>query len=438
MNIIRLKQLLFTVMALCLSAWASADTYTYDSLNRLTAVTYTSGGGQTYAYDPAGNLLALVSTPPATSDHTLAVSLAGAGSGTVTGTGINCGSTCSTSLASGASVTLTANPASGSRFAGWSGACFGYISTCVVSIGMDPAPRVTASFDSYVAPTVAVSVNRVGTGSGIITSTAGGINCGSLCSGLITVPSNVTLTATPSSGSTFVGWSGDCSGMSCVLVTDAANMQNRNVTASFTANAGSGDLSLPLVLAQGWNLLGNSLSQPILVGMELSNPALVTTVWKWDAVTPGWQFYAPSMDAATLQTYATGKGYGVLSVINPGEGYWVNAKSAASLGTQFGSAFSLTTGNLVKGWNLVATGNDVLPAVFNLSLSDMPPALGTVPLNVTTLWAWDNPLSQWYFYAPSLDASGGLAAYIAGKSYLDFTQHNKTLGNGAGFWVNKP
>jgi hypothetical protein len=84
------------------------------------------------------------------------------------------------------------------------------------------------------------------------------------------------------------------------------------------------------------------------------------------------------------------------------------------------------------------TGNDVLPAVINLSLSATPPAPGPVPLNLTTLWAWDNPLSQWYFYAPSLEASGGLAAYIAGKSYLDFSQHNKTLGNGAGFWVNKP
>jgi hypothetical protein len=144
------------------------------------------------------------------------------------------------------------------------------------------------------------------------------------------------------------------------------------------------------------------------------------------------------MDATALQTYATNKGYGVLSVINPGEGYWVNAKAATSLGTQTGLVFSLMSANLMKGWNLVATGVDVPPSTFNLSLSATPPTPGSVPINLTTLWAWDNTLSQWYFYAPSLDVGGNLTTYIAGKGYLDFTQHNKTLGNGVGFWVNRP
>jgi hypothetical protein len=50
--------------------------------------------------------------------------------------------------------------------------------------------------------------------------------------------------------------------------------------------------------------------------------------------------------------------------------------------------------------------------------------------DITTLWAWDNPLSQWYFYAPSLDKNGTLQSYITGKSYLDFAQKGKTLGLG--------
>ncbi len=120
------------------------------------------------------------------------------------------------------------------------------------------------------------------------------------------------------------------------------------------------------------------------------------------------------------------------------EGYWVNAKAASSLASQTGAALNLTAEKLVKGWNLVATGNDVTPSAFNLSLSATPPAAGTVPLNLTTLWAWDNPASQWYFYAPQLDANGGLASYITGKGYLDFAKNSKTLGKGQGFWVNKP
>jgi hypothetical protein len=203
----------------------------------------------------------------------------------------------------------------------------------------------------------------------------------------------------------------------------------RNVTAGFTTNSGSGgSLSYPAALAKGWNLLGNSLSQPLTVALAYGDPLTVTTVWKWDVTTAGWQFYSPQMDATALQAYATSKGYGVLSVINPGEGYWVNAKLDSALGTYTGQAFELAAGNLVKGWNLTATGDNVLPSVFNLSLSATPPALGTVPTNFITLWAWDNLLAKWYFYAPSLDASGALNSYIAAKGYLDFAQQSKTLG----------
>lgn len=45
-----------------LSAAAVADTYTYDNLNRLTAVTFANGSGQTYSYDAGGNLLSIRST----------------------------------------------------------------------------------------------------------------------------------------------------------------------------------------------------------------------------------------------------------------------------------------------------------------------------------------------------------------------------------------
>jgi hypothetical protein len=58
--------------------------------------------------------------------------------------------------------------------------------------------------------------------------------------------------------------------------------------------------------------------------------------------------------------------------------------------------------------------------------------------DLTTLWAWSSPLMQWFFYAPSLDKIGSLQGYIVGKGYLDFTLQSKTLGWGAGFWVNKP
>ena len=429
-----IKHFFLAVISLCLSFSSSADTYTYDALNRLTAVAYAAGGSQKYVYDPAGNLLELLSTPPVMSNYTVSVSLNGAGGGAVTGAGINCGSTCSASLANGASVTLVATAASGSTFDGWGGACVG-TGNCVLT--MNATQNVTATFTISTPTTALLNVTRSGTGSGGVTSSPGGINCAGNCSASFNTGASVTLTAVPSTGSTFSGWGGDCSGLSaCVVAMGSA----RNVSASFTIAPPDNNLNLPLVLAQGWNLLGNSLmGQPTSVASVFSDPTQVTTVWKWDVATSGWQFYAPSMDAASLQTYVATKGYGVLSMINPGEGYWVNAKAASSHGTQTGLAFNLTAEKLVKGWNLVATGNDVTPAAFNLSLSATPPsAAGTIPLNLTTLWAWDNPASQWYFYAPLLDSNGGLVSYITSKNYLDFTQRSKTLGKGQGFWVNKP
>ena len=57
--------------------------------------------------------------------------------------------------------------------------------------------------------------------------------------------------------------------------------------------------------------------------------------------------------------------------------------------------------------------------------------------DLLTLWAWDNPLSLWYYYAPSLEKNGGLTHYITTNGYLNFAQKGKTLGWGTGFWVNK-
>jgi aryl-phospho-beta-D-glucosidase BglC (GH1 family) len=77
----------------------------------------------------------------------LAVTKTGTGSGTVTSSpsGISCGSTCTANYASGTSVTLTAVAASGSAFAGWSGACTG-TSTCTLS--MTAVRNVTATFNT--------------------------------------------------------------------------------------------------------------------------------------------------------------------------------------------------------------------------------------------------------------------------------------------------
>lgn len=81
----------------------------------------------------------------------LAVSRSGDGSGSVTSApaGIDCGSTCSTVMAG--AVTLTATPAAGSRFLGWTGACGG---TATCELTGDAAANVNAVFVKIVKPKV--------------------------------------------------------------------------------------------------------------------------------------------------------------------------------------------------------------------------------------------------------------------------------------------
>jgi hypothetical protein len=90
-------------------------------------------------------------------------------------------------------------------------------------------------------PTHNLSVSKAGTGTGQVTSRPAGINCGADCSEIYNHGTEVTLTATPDSGSIFSGWKGDgCSGIEqCVI-----NMNDdKSITATFTPSPPSPDLT---------------------------------------------------------------------------------------------------------------------------------------------------------------------------------------------------
>jgi uncharacterized repeat protein (TIGR02543 family) len=144
--------------------------------------------------------------------HTLTVSTAGTGSGTVTGGTLNCGlggATCTATLNEGSSVTLTATPIAGSSFTGWSGACTG-TGTCVVDATADQS--VTATF--VLLPTYRTLTVEV-TGAGSVSAGGGAVVCtaaGSPCAANIQEGTVVLFTAAPDAGQKFVGWTGACSG----------------------------------------------------------------------------------------------------------------------------------------------------------------------------------------------------------------------------------
>jgi phospholipase C len=198
-----------------------------------------------------------------------------ANSGTVTSTpaGINCtGNTsisdnsgqCAATFAKGTQVTLIATASAGYVFAGWSGGCSG-TSNCVVTL--NSAVTVTPTFNA--GASVALTINLQPANSGSVTSTPSGIACPGIgCTAPFPSGTPVTLTETPATGYTFVGWSGGgCSGTgaTCAVTVTAAT----TVTPTFQSNATSYALT---VSVQG---SGTVTSTP--AGINCSTPTCSAT-----------------------------------------------------------------------------------------------------------------------------------------------------------------
>src|SRR3984885_4584166 len=168
-----------------------------------------------------------------TSSYRLTVTLAGSGSGRVTGGGLSCSSSCSQNYPAGTKITLTGSAAARSSFAGWSGAGCSGTGTCTVT--MNAARSLTATFAANSPPAETLTIGLAGTGWGSVTGS--GIACPGTCSKTFAAGTVVTLTATAASGSRFSGWSGaGCSATgSCPL----AMSSNQSVTATFGANTSS-------------------------------------------------------------------------------------------------------------------------------------------------------------------------------------------------------
>jgi hypothetical protein len=142
--------------------------------------------------------------------------------------GIDCGTDCTETYTSGLMVALTPLPGTGSVFAGWTGN-----SDCTDgSVTMNANKSCTANFALNQA-LLTVTVN----GTGTVDSTSSGMTCGSSCTFTLSLGSTITLRGTPSTGSSFAGWSGaGCQGTgscSITLTTDTS------VTAIFVGSGSS-------------------------------------------------------------------------------------------------------------------------------------------------------------------------------------------------------
>ncbi len=159
------------------------------------------------------------------------LSLTGSGSTTVTLT-----------AASNANIVAGATP----YFAGFVGA------DTLLLDGLAPTINLTVR---NARPSV--SVQKAGSGSGTVTSSPAGINCGATCSAIFDLGA-ITLTATPAAGSAFTSWSGVCVG-TALTCTFTPNDFGNVITATFTSTAPAMALAvspLPLSVQAGASVTG--------------------------------------------------------------------------------------------------------------------------------------------------------------------------------------
>ncbi len=166
--------------------------------------------------------------PVAQTFKNLVVTKIGAGTGTVIASpnGINCGDDCSEAYPTGTPIVLSTTPAAGSEFIEWGGDCSGSGNCPLV---MDSDKQVTARFEPRDYE-LTVEVD----GNGTVLSSPAAISCQPTCSATFTYGEVVTLTATPGTGSHFIGWDDpNCPGTDSCAVTVTADT---TITATFERN----------------------------------------------------------------------------------------------------------------------------------------------------------------------------------------------------------
>jgi subtilisin family serine protease len=292
------------------------------------------------------------------------------GAGTVTSdpAGIDCGEDCMEYLAPNTVVTLSAKPAVGSYFSGWSTTipCADPSNITVCKFTLTQSLSVRAIFTD--PGTRLLMVEKAGNGSGSVSSQPAGIDCGTSCAAWFARGTLVELTAKADRGSEFAGWGGACDGASTSCFVEMADAAN--VTATFIAKtqllvfkdgAGAGSVSsTPAAIDCGLDCQENFESPTSLTLIAFADPGSMFARWSGAcsgtaptcSVTVATQTSVTATFSlpATITTSVSGSGFGSVTSSPLG----INCGSECSKTFPRGVAVTLTAtpaaGSAFEAW----------------------------------------------------------------------------------------
>ena len=226
-----------------------------------------------------------------------------------------------------------------------------------------------AIFGEKLVGTNNLMVMVAGSGTGTVSSTPSGISCPSSCLAPFSQNSNVTLTATAAAGSSFAGFSDNCTPVSPQTnpPTCTVAIATTDVSVTATFNASSGD-TLTV------NFAGTGS------GTVSSNPAGINCPTTCSANFASGTAVTLTALASDGSTFAGWTGGGC-----SGTGTCVVAVSAAvTVTATFNSGNSPVTIGIGPGSSPTATTSPGSSAVFGLVLTALPGTTGTVQLNCSS------------------------------------------------------
>ena len=174
----------------------------------------------------------------------------------------------------------------------------------------------------------------------------------------------------------------------------------------------------------GWNLLSICVETPYTSVKDIfgNNLDHINSIWKWKS--NNWAVYIPQMPDGG-KAYAQAKGFDILTEINPGEGFWINAQQDFQMEIQ-GQSIEDTGISLSDGWNLVG-----LKANESISITEVVNKIKTEneDLSIVSLWKWED--GKWAVYLPQAGKEA-TEAYAENKGFSVI----ENINPGEGFWVN--